>query len=204
MRLLTMPHAPNVWRVQMFMREKRLDIPLIIVDRSSPEKKAAFRKINPLAQVPVLETDEGVYLSESLTICQYLDSVSGVPYLFGELLEERTQIAMWERRAELSLFNPAVDYAHHTLPSLRDVFKQVPEWAETLVPKVQSFYEVLNDRLAAQAYLASDQISAADITAYVGDSVAGFVGLQPREWSAVQAWRQRMAARASAKDLFPA
>jgi glutathione S-transferase len=203
MRLFTTPIAPNALRVVMFMREKQLTMPIVNVDLGNPQAKEAYRAINPLAQVPALELDDGAYLSESLTICQYLDAISGAPHLFGESLTERTQIAMWERRAELSLFIPAIEYGHHTHPMMRDAFQQFPDWAQTQIPKVNAFYTLMNVQLAAHDYLAGNAFSVADITAYIGAGAATFFGLPMPQSAAITAWRKRIDSRDSAKNLFP-
>jgi glutathione S-transferase len=202
MRLFTTPMAPNALRVVMLIREKRLSIPMVNVDLSTPQGKGAYRAINPLAQVPALELDDGGYLSESLTICQYLDAISGAPYLFGESLEQRTQVAMWERRAELSLFIPAVEYGHHTHPMMRDAFQQFPDWAQTQLPKVTAFYALMNDQLTAHSYVAGNAFSVADITAYIGSGAATFFGIPAPQSAAIEAWQQRIGNRDSAKNLF--
>ena len=204
MRLYTTPMAPNALRVVMLLREKQLNIPLVNVDLSTPQSKEAYRAINPLAQVPALELDDGTYLSESLTICQYLDTASGSPYLFGESLTERTQIAMWERRAELSLFIPAIEYGHHTHPMMRNAFQQFPVWAQTQLPKIKAFYALMHERLSAHEFLAGNSFSVADITAYIGGSAAMFFGIPAPSSDAIAAWQARIAARESAQNLFSA
>jgi glutathione S-transferase len=203
MRLFVSPMAPNALRVVMLLREKRLDVPLVNIDLSSKEEKEAYRAINPLMQVPALELDEGSYVSESLTICQYLDAVSGAPHLFGESLAERTQIAMWERRAELMLFIPAVEYGHHTHPALRAAFHQFPDWAQTMRSKAMGLLPIISERLSAHPYLGGNDFSIADITGYIGCRVATFFGIPLSESAPVKEWVQRIGQRDSARNLFP-
>src|SRR4051794_33212888 len=62
--------APSALRVQVFLDECARSLEEVEVpDTRSPE----FLKINPFGTVPVLETDLGEMISESLTICRYLD-----------------------------------------------------------------------------------------------------------------------------------
>ena len=44
---------------------------------------AEFRAINPGGTLPVLETDDGTCLVESLAICKYLEACFPDPPLFG-------------------------------------------------------------------------------------------------------------------------
>ena len=94
MRLFDFNRAPNPRRVRMFIAEKGLEIEKVPVnlfrmEQLSPE----FLQINPAGTVPVLETDSGTYLTESVAICSYLESVQpeavGGPGL--QLLVERRQ-----------------------------------------------------------------------------------------------------------------
>ena len=76
--------APNPRRVRIFLAEKGASVPM--VDRSiikaeikTPEHLAR----DPLGQLPTLELDDGSYLSETVAICRYLESVFPDPPLFG-------------------------------------------------------------------------------------------------------------------------
>jgi glutathione S-transferase len=195
MKLYQYPAAPNALRVQILMQEKGIAAELVNV---TVEERPAYLAVNPLGQFPALELDDGTVITESLTICQYLDAISGPPALFGEGLEERTRIGMWERRAEMALFNPSLEYGHHVHPMFAGRIVQYPEWAQTLVPRAERMVEVMAAQLATSPYLAGDAFSAADITAFLG--YFGFVfykGLAPAEDPAFQAWVARVGQRES-------
>src|SRR3954470_22863572 len=113
MRLYVRPIAPTALKVVIFLAERGLVVDTIDVGDLSDED---YARVSPLRTVPVLETDSGLSITESLTICQYLDSLAAGPKLFGEDNEERAVVAMWERRAELMLMNLAIEYGHHCQP----------------------------------------------------------------------------------------
>ena len=93
--------APNPRRVRIFLKEKGLDIPFVATrimkrEHKSPEHMAR----NPLGQLPTLELDDGSYLSESVSICRYLEELHPHPNLFGRDAKEKATIDMWTRRIE--------------------------------------------------------------------------------------------------------
>jgi glutathione S-transferase len=185
MRLFVSLFAPNVMRVQVTANEKSLS--LETVDASAD--RSGYLSTNPLGQVPALELPDGTILTESLTICQYLDSISAPPFLFGDDAKERLTIAMWERRAEMQLFNVGVDYGHHVHPMFANFFAQFPEYAATLVPKVNRAAKVFSDQLEKMPYLTGDRFTAADITACLGYLyLVGYGALNADEWPALQRW----------------
>jgi glutathione S-transferase len=76
--------APNPRRVRIFLAEKGIQVPYQEVDLAKSEnRQAEFRKINPLATVPVLELEDGTHIAESIAICRYFEQVQPEPPLFG-------------------------------------------------------------------------------------------------------------------------
>jgi glutathione S-transferase len=68
-------------RVRIVLREKRIACEEVIVDLPGGGlRTAAFGKLNPFRQVPVLE-DDGLVLYESIAILEYLDERHPTPAL---------------------------------------------------------------------------------------------------------------------------
>jgi glutathione S-transferase len=194
MRLFVFPFAPNALRVQVMAAEKGIALELVDISLD----QAGYHAVNPLGQVPALELDDGRILTESLTICQYLDENSGPPFLFGRDPDERLQIAMWERRGETRLFNPAVEYGHHVNPMFAGRTKQFPDFAATLIPKAEKALSVFADQLERTPCLVGDRLTVADITSFLGYVwFVAYRGLKPSERPSIRDWSGRMMARES-------
>ena len=67
MRLYIRPIAPNALKVLIFMAERGIELETVDVGGMAPEN---IERVSPLRQVPVLEADRGLFIAESLTICQ--------------------------------------------------------------------------------------------------------------------------------------
>lgn len=199
MRLYIRPIAPNALKVLIFMAERGIEMETVDVESLSPEE---YGRVSPLRTVPVLETDDGLFISESLTICQFLDSATPGQPLFGEGLEERTIVAMWERRAELMLVAPAIEYGHHCQPMFIGRLRQFPEWAQSNVVQSERMLALMEERLAESRFLAGDRLTMADLTAFLG--FAGLVGwgpLEPKPGPALGRWLGEVSPRPSMAPL---
>ncbi|WP_092528519.1 maleylacetoacetate isomerase [Onishia taeanensis] len=62
------------YRVRIALNLKGLDVAQLPVNLAGgAQREESFRAINPQGLVPVLETDDGERLTQSLAICEYLD-----------------------------------------------------------------------------------------------------------------------------------
>ncbi|NNM76011.1 glutathione S-transferase family protein [Sphingomonas sp. ID1715] len=195
MKLYMRPIAPNAVKVFVFAAERGVTLDTVDVGTLS---EAEYRRINPLLQIPVLETDDGLLIAESLTICRYLDEVTPGTSLFGATPQERATVSMWERRAERMLMDPAIEYGHHCQPMFIGALTQFPEWARDNLRHAHKLLPVMEQQLADNRFLAGDDFTMADITAFLG--YAGLVA-----WGAIEAiassnlrrWSSEVSARPS-------
>ncbi len=107
MHLFTQSLSPNGLRVAVFMKEKGIEIETTEIDlRAAENLSDDYLSKNAFGRVPVLQLDNGKYLSESQAICKYLEGLHPEPNLFGTNAEEIAMIEMWSRRVELNVLIP--------------------------------------------------------------------------------------------------
>ena len=204
MKLHTSARAPNPRRVDMFLAEKAIEgIPREFVDLNAGEHRTpAFILRNPMARVPVLELDDGRYLSESRAICTYLEGLYPEPNLMGVTAEERAFIEMADRQVEFHLMAAIANFVRHTHPGLAPLENpQFPEFGAAQGKKILEAAQIFDDRLSSQPWMAGDRFTIADITAFCAVEFARLVKFKPADagLAHLAAWRDRVAERPSAR-----
>ncbi|MGI1678935.1 MAG: glutathione S-transferase [Cellvibrionaceae bacterium] len=173
MKLYDCHPAPNPRRVRIFIAEKGISIPTVQVDFAGKEHLTeAYGKINPFHDVPVLELDDGTYISQVNGICRYLESAFPENNLYGTDAKEQGVIAMWDNYVASQGFSSVTDglrnfskgFINHAVLGTKD-YPQIPELAERGKNRTLDFMKDLDKYLATREYVACDRYSAADITA---------------------------------------
>ena len=212
MKLFDNPGTPNPARIRIVLAEKNLDgqvefekVSLI----SAEHKQDSFLAKNPLGVLPVLQLDDGLYLSESTAITEYLDNLDGAPTLTGRTPREKGVIHMMQKRAEAMVLDPIGIYFHHGTPGLGAsllAFKSPDwahrgEWAWRERAKAEAGLAYFNQVLGVAPFVAGNDFSMADITLFAGLLFADLVGISiPKDYSALHAWRATVAERPSVKN----
>lgn len=203
MQLFIAPRAPNPRRVQMFLAEKGVQLPLETVDLNAQEhKSAAFRTRSPLARVPVLALDDGRMLSETRAICTYIEGLHPEPNLMGRDATERAFIEMADRRVEWYVMLPIGNCIRHTHPGLAPLEQpQFPDFGRSQGEKLRETAAWLDAELQRQPWVAGERFTIADITAFCAIEFAKLMRFSAgaEGFAALQAWRDRVAERPSAK-----
>ena len=76
--------APNPRRVRILRRKRGSNFALEEIDILAGQSRTPeFLAKNSSGAVPVLELDDGSYLSESVAICRYLEGLQPEPNLLG-------------------------------------------------------------------------------------------------------------------------
>jgi len=205
MKLYTSHRTPNPRRVLMFIAEKGIaGIEPVPVDLFKGEHRdAVFTELNPMAQVPVLELDDGRRLAETRAICTYLEGLYPQHNLMGEGFEERAFIEMADRRAELQLLLKVANCIRHTHPGLAPLEQpQFADFGASQGQKVRDTAGWFDGVLARQEFVAGGRFTIADITTFCALEFArGLMKFRPGEegFAHLQAWRDRIAQRPSAQ-----
>lgn len=194
MKLIAPPDQPNCRRVLMFIAEKGATD---VEPYACPHSEVV--RFNPFGHVPVLLLDDGSCLSESISICRYLEHVYPSPNLFGLSEPGSSMVDMWQRWAEFELFIPALEYGHHTRPFFADYFEQNPTWAEANRARVLTAFDVFEQHMTGQEYLIGESFTVADITLFYGLGLTRFFGIGPEDGSLLGTWRERISERPSAR-----
>jgi len=199
--------APSPRRVRVFLSEKGLEIPTVQIDLGTREQLGdAFRTINIDCTVPVLELDDGTYLTEILSICHYIEATHPEPCLMGRDAKEQALVLMWNAKIEqLGLAALAEMFRNHTkgmtsraLTGAID-FEQIPALVERGRIRAEAFLSRLDEHLASETFVVGDQFTLADITALVMIDFAQWSKITIREeWPHLQRWYDQVSARPSA------
>ena len=169
MKLYDSKLAPNPRRVRIFLAEKGISVPTEQVDIANAEnRQPPLLAKNPMGGVPVLELDDGTYLSESVAICRYFEGLQPDPPLMGVDARDRAFVEMWNRRMELELFAPIAQTFRNTHEFFKGRIEQVPGWAEVCRRVAEKRMEWLDSELARREFVAGDRYTIADITALAG------------------------------------
>ncbi|MDA8628243.1 glutathione S-transferase family protein [Pseudomonadales bacterium] len=177
MHLYTMSASPNGKRVAIFMKEKGIDIPTTEIDlRAGENLTEEYRRKNPFGRVPVLELDDGTFLSESQAICLYLEGLYPAPNLFGESAEERAKIEMWARRVDLNFLMPVAQGFRNLTGYYKDRETCVKEWGEVSALAARDTAVLLDAHLANNQFLLGDRYAIPDMTLAIVMGFAKNVG----------------------------
>lgn len=196
--------APNPRRVRMFLAEKGIALPTVRVQLGKGEHKSPEHIArNALGQVPVLELDDGSTLSESVSICRYIEALHPEPPLFGRTPKEIGTIDMWIRRVEMQLMVPIGAVWVNCHPATEAYMKAMgvkrfTEYGEQSRARARNRLEWLDSQMEGD-FIAGD-FSAADIVALSIVDFGIFIDIPiPPDALRLSAWHERVSKRPSAQ-----
>lgn len=204
--LYDFPKAPSPRRARILLAEKSIAHETVIIDMMTAEQMGgAYRAINPNCTIPALRLDDGTVLTDNAGIAAWAEAIVPDPPLLGTSPLEKAEIASWNSRIESDGLMPIAEALRNSNPAMigralpgPNNYPQIPALAERGMARLATFFDMLNTRLDAREFVATDRFSLADITAVVAIDFARAVRVTPNEDQAhLLAWRARMAQRPS-------
>ena len=168
--------APNGQRVNAFLKEKNISIDSQEINvREGEQFKEPFQSMNPFNCIPFLKLDDGSIISESVSICKYLEEeLHPNPSLFGRTPREKAYIDMWNRRLELDALSPlgyavrnkVAFFADRVLAGTRNDIKQSQDIVERGKQMADLLFKRINPHLEKNKFICGENFSIADITGH--------------------------------------
>ena len=207
MKLYTFAPAANALRVEMFLREKELKLETISVNVREDELfKEPYNSMNPFNCIPFLELENGTIITETISICRYLDEQSNSSKLFGNDTEERAIIDMWNRRIELDGFLPLLHSVRNktsffkgkVVPGTRTSITQSPEIVERGIEMFSILLNRIEPHLSENKFLLGDKFSIADITGHFMFNLSNMLKIDfGQKYKNVYRWKSDLEKRPS-------
>ena len=199
MKLYVFPFAPNPRKTIVFIKEKSLDLELVQVNIATGEhKRPEFLAKNPMGALPVLELDDGSYLTESLAIMEYLDEKHPQPPMIGTSAAERARVRETERIIEQSVLGRVARVFRNTNPMFAAT--HIPLVAEQARGELPPVLDLLDKRIGKNAFAAGAKPTIADCTLFATFEFAKFADLDLAQGHAnVARWHKDFSQRPSAQ-----
>ena len=211
MKLYDFAPAANAQRVRVFLAEKGLTVPTVELNlREGQQFKEPFASLNPFNCVPVLELDDGTVISESVSVCRYLEELHPEPSLFGRDAVERATIDMWNRRIEIDGFMPILHAVRNQLPNFkgrvipgtRSELPQLPAMVERGKDMLKVLLGRIDSQLAKSEFIAGPAISIGDVTGFFTMNMAKHLEIDIEgPYPNVFRWHQALSQRPSTQNL---
>jgi len=208
MKLYMVPLAPNPTKVMLYLAERAaagadLGVEQVVVNtlkgrHREPEHIAR----NPFGLLPVLELNDASYLTESLTIIEYLDALFPEGALLPAEPLDRARALELERIVELKVAGPMGRYVHATNSPLgRPPEPAAAAEAEAVLEKPLAYLEgVLGD---GREMLTGSNVSIADFTLAAALQFQRFAKCDLLASSPnLRAWDARFRARPAAASVL--
>ena len=187
-------------RVLVYLAEKGIDIDQVLLDPLLGEnRQEAHLARNPTGTVPVLETDDGAYIRQSIAILEYLEEIYPKPNMIGA-----TPAARARTRDILSMSNELYTYLTrywaHASPMMAQRFNQKPEAATAAYADYTASLHAIERVVADGAFLCGDSVTIADCAMFGTAQFADRLYREPITAATprLKAWYDRFSRRPSA------
>jgi glutathione S-transferase len=193
----------NAWKIRLLagLLGVALERRTLSIDRGDL-RDPSFRVLNPFAQVPVLELDDGRTISESIAILHYL--ARGTPWWPNDPFAQ-AQVLMWLSFEQSRHMRPLAELRLHL--SLRRDRKPADDDMVRFRDEAEIVLGLLDDQLARQGeagWVATAEMpSIADVALYPYTRLAPMGGIDLGAYSHIASWLARIERLDGYQSLFP-
>ena len=181
-------HSGNCYKVQLLLELLQQEYDWHAVDILAGDTKSAdFSELNPAQQIPLLVISDGIYLSESNAILNYL--AEGTAYLPQSRLE-RARVLQWQFYEQYS-HEPNIAVARFISRYLGMPEDRREEYEQKQIGGHEAL-SVMESRLSDSSWLIGDAATIADISLYAYTHVADEGGFSLSQYPGIQAWLKRI------------
>ena len=180
------------------LREAGKNVDLVQVDLREKKTKEGsdFLKVNPKGQVPVLETDDGMVLTEGPAIVQYVaDQTPASKLAPPSGSKERYQVQEWLNFITSEIHK---NFGPIFRPNTPDAYKDIAR------QNVEGRFTWVDQKLAGRQYLMGDSFTVPDAYLFVMTTWAPRVGISLDKFPNLKAFSERVAARPKVKEAMKA
>jgi glutathione S-transferase len=197
MKLFYSPNACSL-APHIVLRELGLPFDLIKVDLQQhlTELGEDFYRLNKKGQVPVLQLEDGSFLTEGAVISQFLVDQFERKDLLAEInTVERYQTLSWMNFIASEIHKAYSPFFHESYgEESKTVFSTI----------LNKHYAWVDQQLDGQNYLTGSNFTIADIYLFVVTRWADFIGLDLGHFIHLTAFMQRIARRQTVQDAIAA
>ncbi|WP_336937315.1 glutathione transferase GstA [Acinetobacter modestus] len=180
------------------LRELGLPFELIKVDLQQhlTELGEDFYRLNKKGQVPLLQLEDGSFLTEGAVISQFLIDQVGRKDLLAEInTAERYQTLSWMNFIASEIHKAYSPFFHESYgEESKTIFSTI----------LNKHYAWVDQQLEGQNYLTGSNFTIADIYLFVVTRWADFIGLDLGHFIHLKAFMQRIARRQTVQDAIAA
>ncbi len=178
----------NCYKVKLLTSLLDIEHEWIEVDILANETQTeSFLKMNPNGKIPLLELDDGMYISESNAILNYLASEST---LVGTCRFSTAKILQWQFFEQYS-HEPFIAVARFISKYLGLPEDRKSEYHDKQVGGHKAL-KVMEEQLQLTPYLVGSEITIADISLYGYTHVAHEGGFDLSEYPSILKWIERI------------
>ena len=193
--------SPTVQEVLHVVNLTKAPVELQDVDQEDVETRKTLTPKSPTGTFPFLEISDGVVLSESRAIENYL-AMKYKPELLGKNEIEKAQVKQWCDFATCEIYNCA-----------REIVYPIFGWkvyckesADKANNKLKEYMRILNAQIKDKEFIMGKQLTLADVTLFRELKFLFQLvfpkGLRDKVFSYVSEWFQRMAQTEEVKKVY--